>query len=192
MAALACLIAACTTAAPPTPAPTAVRTPFAFPTPWPHLTAPATADDAYLALLADRLTITPIGATSGGSRDPVKRIQATYEHWTLYIAGYKSAKTLEDASKWKAGAKPGKGEAPIEFIGLNILVQWGPITADVPTANLDARQLAAATALRDKLDRLLSPLKVRTTVALPAATASTPSGAPATSSAPSAKASTAP
>lgn len=189
VAALACLLAACTTAAAPTPAPTPVRTPFPFPTPWAHMTAPARADDVYLALLADRLTIMPSGATSGGSKDPVKRIQATYEHWPLFIAEYKSAKTLDAVTSWKTGAKPGKGEAPIEFIGLNIIVGWGLISADVPTAALDARQLAAAAAMRDKLDRLLSPLKVRTTVALPAATASS---APATSAPPSAKASTAP
>jgi len=174
VAALACLIAACSTATAPTPAPTPLQTPVAFPTPWPHLTAPAKADDVYLALIADRLSIMPTSASTGAGGDPVKLIQAIYERWPLVIAGYKSAQTLDARTKWKAGAKPGKGEAPIEFIGLNVLVQWGPISGAVPTGELDARQLAAATALRDKLDGLLSPLSIRTTVDLSAAAASEP------------------
>jgi hypothetical protein len=186
------LLAACNAAASTTPASTAspTATPFPFPTPWPHMTAPARADDVYLALLADELAIVPNTATTGGpGRDPVKRIEATYEGWPLAIGQYRTAKTLAAVTRWKAGAKPGRGEAPIEFIGLNMLIQWGPIATGVPTKTLTDHQLTVAGLLRDKLDALLSPLASRTTVALPApAIAGSPAASGGTGSSPAASA----
>lgn len=188
LVAIACLAAACAEASPlPKPVPTVQPTPYVFPTPWPHMIAPATADDVYLALLADNLSITPNTATAG--KDPVKVIDATFANWPLAILQYRTVESLQAASRWKPGVRPGKGEAPIEFIGLNILVKWGPIAAGTPIAELDDRQVAAAVTLRDKLDRLLSPLASRTVVDLPAAGASASpgtGGSPGPSTAPSA------
>ena len=198
MVAATCLVAACGAAA-QRPAPTATPVPsrYAVATPYPHMDEPATADSVYLALLAEGLVVTPIDASTGGpGRDPVKRINATYAGWPLAISQYRSAKTLKAASHWKAGAKPGVGEAPIEFIGLNVLVQWGPISGASPKPP-DAGQLAAAHALRDALDHLLSPLNDRTIVPVPAPTP-VPSPSPVASPSliasakPSAKASTSP
>jgi hypothetical protein len=180
MVAVACLAAACNSNPPatlvPTPAPTAIPTP----TPDPHLTAPAKADDVFLALRKAGLLITPNTASTGGEgRDPVKEIDATYAGWPLTIGEYRSAATLLSATHWKPGARPGPDEAPIEYIGLNILIRWGPIATGQPVKTLDARQLAAATALRDGLDHLLSPLTARTSVDLPgSAPASSPSPTP--------------
>ena len=189
LVAIACLAAACAEASPtPKPVPTVQPTPYVFPTPWPHMIAPATADDVYLALLADNLSITPNAASA--SKDPVKTIDATFENWPLAIVQYRTVESLKAASKWKPSVKPGKGEAPVEFIGLNILVKWGPIATGTQIGTLDDRHVAAAVTLRDKLDRLLAPLASRTVVALPAAAASgSPGtgGSPGPSTAPTAK-----
>ena len=82
----------------------------------------------------------------------VKTENMTYAGWPLQIIEYRTSKSVQAATKWKPGAKPGAGEAPIEFLGLNILVRWGPIGTNKPTSTLDAGQLAAAIALRDALD----------------------------------------
>ena len=135
------------------------------------MTAPAHADDVYLALLADDIAIAPINADTGvGGRDPVKRIHATYDGWPLAISEYKSAKTLASATHWAAGAKPGRGEAPIAFIGLNILVQWGPIATTTAPKTPVGPKLASAGRLRDALARLVGPLSERTIVPLPPTT----------------------
>ena len=169
------------------PVATVKPTPYVFPTPWPPMIAPAVADDVYLALLADNLSITPNAANAG--KDPVKTIDATYDGWPLAILQYRTVDSLKAASKGKPGAKPGKGEAPIEFIGLNILIKWGPITSAVPSATLDDRHVAAAVTLRDKLGRLLAPLASRTIIELPPASAGASpgtTGSPGPSTAPSA------
>jgi hypothetical protein len=180
------LVAACGSGAPSvalvTPTPTATPSP----TPDPHLIAPAKADDVYLGLRAAGLAITTNTANSGGvGRDPVKEIEATYDGWPLSIGQYRSAATLETATHWPPGEQPGIAEAPIEFIGLNILVRWGPIS-NVPTPRIPGGgQLASAEKLRAALDRLLSPLVSRTIVTLPGSVApptaspsAAPSGAP--------------
>ena len=178
---LGCAAAAVAT---PTPVPTPTATPFAFATPWPPLVAPALADDVYLALLADDIVIAPINADTGvGGRDPIKRIHATYEGWPLAISQYKTAKTLASATNWKSGVKPGHGEAPIEFIGENVLVQWGPIASTTAPKTPDADQLASSVRLRDSLARLIGPLKTRSIVALAAAS---PAASAAASAGPSA------
>jgi hypothetical protein len=189
MVAVACLAAACNSNPPATVVPTPAPTPIPTATADPHLTAPAKADDVFLALRKAGLRITPNTASTGGEgRDPVKEIDATYEGWPLTIGQYRSAATLLSATHWKPGGSPGPGEAPIEFIGLNILVRWGPIATGLPAQTLDPRQLSAATALRDGLDRLLSPLTSRTTVDLPGSAPSvTPSPTPGASPKPSAK-----
>ena len=70
------------------------------------------------------------------------------------------------ATDWKAGDRPGQGESSIAFKGLNILVEYGPTTGDAPKTP-DDRQLAAAEALHQALDPLVSPMSARTIVAIP-------------------------
>jgi hypothetical protein len=167
---------------PPTTAPT--PTPSPSPTPNPHLGEPATADEVFLALLKDGLAISANTAVTGGEgHDPVKRIEASYLGWPLSIGQYRTAQTLHDAVIWKDGAKPGAGERPMSFKGLNILVEWGPTSVGLPKTP-DATQLAGASALRIALDTLLSPVIARTVVPV---VGSTPTPGPSASPAPSAK-----
>jgi hypothetical protein len=156
---------------PPTPKPTA--------SPRPHLTEPATADQVYLALLDDGLQVQSNTAVTGGEgHEPVKRIEATYLGWSLSISQFKTASTLSGARGWEPGAKPVRADRPISFIGLNILVEWGPSTTTGPKKPSEA-QLVGAQALRATLEGLLSPLRARTIVAVPG-----PSPSPAPSASP--------
>jgi hypothetical protein len=176
---VACLVAACgATATPPpvvTPAPTAMPTP----TPNPHLTEPATADAVYLALLKAGLKIESNTAVTGGpGKEPVKRIEASWLGWPLSISEFTTSRSLNQAEGWKAGAKPVKSDRPIAFMGMNILVEFGPSTASGPI-HPDAGQLAGAIAMRAGLEGLLSPLTSRTIVAVPGpAMAAGPSASP--------------
>jgi hypothetical protein len=69
-------------------------------------------------------------------------------------------------------------------MGLNILVEWGPTTGSTPKKP-DDRQLAAAEALHEALDPLVSPLVARTIVPIPGLALAEPE--PATSTKPTAK-----
>jgi hypothetical protein len=174
---------ACGGGPPSTPPASATPVPTPGPTPVAHLSEPVKADGVYLALLAAGLKIVPNNASTGGpGREPVKRINATYAGWPLAISEYSSAKSLQAATRWKPGAKPGSGEASIAFMGLNILVEWGPSTGSSPKKP-DERQITAATALHDALDPLVSPLAARTIVPIPGVIA--PSSEPTTSPGPS-------
>jgi hypothetical protein len=175
---------ACGSGSPSTP-PSATPVATPGPTPVAHLSEPAKADAIYLALLAAGLKIVPNNASTGGpGHEPVKRINATYAGWPLAISEYASAGSLQAATKWKPGAKPGSGEASIAFMGLNILVEWGPSTGASPKKP-DERQIAAAAALHDALDPLVSPLAARLVVPIPGVITPTPE--PTVSPGPSAK-----
>ncbi len=155
---------------------TAVPTPG--PTPVAPLVEPASADQVYRALVAAGLKIQPNTATGGPGQDPRKVIKASFDGWPLSIAQWSSAKAMQEAVFWKPGAKPGKGESPIQFMGLNILVEWGPEATGLPLQPTD-RQIVTAVQLREALESLLSPVAARTTVQLPGATvAPTPSPKP--------------
>ena len=177
----------------PASAPAASPTPVVTPGPTPvaHLSDPVKADSVYLALLAAGLRIVPNNASTGGpGNEPVKRINATYAGWPLSISQFTSSATLMAATDWKAGARPGQGESSVAFMGLNILVEWGPTTGTEPKTP-DDRQLAAAEALHQALDPLVSPMSARTIVAIPGVPESTvaPTATPARPSAkPTAKA----
>jgi hypothetical protein len=164
--AIGLLAAACGGSPPSAPAsPTPIVTPG--PTPVAHLSEPVKADSVYLALLAAGLRIAANNASTGGpGHDPVKRINATYAGWPLAISQFSSAANLIAATDWKAGDRPGQGEPSVAFMGLNILVEWGPTTGVSPKEP-DDRQLAAAAALHQALDPLVSPLSARTIVAIP-------------------------
>jgi len=169
-------LVACACGGGPPSAPPASPTPVVTPgaTPVAHLTEPVKADSVYQALLAAGLRIVPNNASTGGpGRDPVKRINATYAGWDLAISQFSSAKNLLSSTNWKAGTKPGQGEASIAFIGLNILVEWGPTIGSSPKLP-DERQVAAAAALHAALEALVSPVAARTIVSIPGVAEPTP------------------
>ncbi len=185
MVMLACLVAACGGPTVST-APSADVTPppSVGPTPIAALTEPATADQVYRALVAAGLKIQANTATGGPNEDPSKVIQASFEGWPLSIGQWSSSKALREAHFWKAGAKPGRGEPPIQFMGRNILIQWGPVPSGLPKAPSD-EQTVVAIRLRNALETLLPPLTARANVPLPGALpAPTPIATPAPSKAP--------
>jgi hypothetical protein len=150
--------------------PSATPIPTPAPTPVAHLMAPAKADDVYLAMRAAGLRIDPNNASTGGpGHEPIKRINATYAGWPLAITQYSTAASLLANVKWANGSVPGQGEAPISMVGLNILIQWGPMTGASPRTP-DDRQLAAAEKLALAFEPLVSPLSLRTIVPIPGVT----------------------
>ncbi len=179
---IACALAtACGGGAPsPSPRP-ATPVPTASPSPAPvHLTDPAAADAIFHALDKAGFKVIANNAGSGGSgKEPIRRISATFGDWPLVVSEYSSTKALAKAKPWKVGAKPGPGEPPIAFIGLNILIELGPRSGGRPKKPED-RELVAVDSLVEVLDPLLSPLKARTIVpiTMPAPVASTETPAP--------------
>jgi hypothetical protein len=156
----------------PTPLPTPVITPD------PHLTAPVTADQIYLAIAAGHMTMFPNNATSGGAnQDIVKRINADLNNWPLRITAFQSAAALHKAHDWKPGSTPVRGEAPYNFVALNVLVEYGPTnTAATPTLPEPSHQADAAT-LVGLLDPLLWPIEQHSVATIPARTPIPPVGA---------------
>ena len=164
---LACFAVACggpavstAPSADPTPQPSVGPTPVA------PLTEPATADQVYRALVAAGLRVQANTATGGVGEDPLKVIQASYEGWPLSIAQWSSNKALKESFFWKPGARPGRGEPPIQFRGLNMLVQWGPVPSGLPMAPND-EQTVSAVKLRNALESLIAPITTRANVTLP-------------------------
>jgi hypothetical protein len=178
---IACALAsACGDGAPsPSPRP-ATPVPTASPSPAPvHLTEPAAADAIFRALNKAGFTIVASTAGSGGGGEPVRRIIATFQDWPLVVSEYSSTKALAKAKPWKSGMKPGPGEPPIAFIGLNILIEWGPTNGGRPKKP-EAGALSSVASLLNVIDPLLSPLRARTIVpvTMPTASASTEAPAP--------------
>ena len=140
--------------------------PTASPSPAPvHLTEPVAVDAIFRALDKAGLKVKANNAGSGKpGHEPVRRISATYLDWPLVVSEYSSSKALAKAKAWKAGAKPAQGEPPIAFIGLNILIEWGPTSTNLRPSKPEDRELAALDSLVLILDPLLSPLKARTIV----------------------------
>jgi hypothetical protein len=157
----------------PTPLPTPVVTPD------PHLTVPVTADQVWVAIAAGRMRLTPNNATiSEGTI--TKRINADLEGWTLRITAYTTAATMQKAKTWKAGSKPGVGEAPYNFAALNVVVEFGPTSrASAPPAADPEHQATAETIVR-LLDPLLWPIEQHSVTAIPGRTVppATPTPAP--------------
>lgn len=161
---MALVVAACSSP-PPSVAPATAR-PTPVITPDPHLADPTTADAVYRGLGASGLRITANNATAGDAdSDLVKRINATFLGWPLNLSEFRSSSALAKATKWKAGERPGRGEAPISIAAANVLVTWGPTTGERP-AKPDERQRAGLADLIAAMDRLLSPLRARTVVAV--------------------------
>ena len=176
--AMSAAVAACGTSAaessvaPPTAPPTPAITPD------PHLTEPATADQIFNAIRRGDLPLTVNNATAGDPSSPViKQINAAVGNWPLIISEYRSSSLLRDTIGWDPAAEPKQGDAPYTWVGMNILVKFGPTTGH-PTAPDDTRQQQAKD-LIGLIDPLLWPLQQRAVVPVP-----TKTGPPASSPAP--------
>jgi hypothetical protein len=170
-------VVACGQAAAPSASPTPLPTPRI--TPDPHLSVPVTADQILNALAAGRLTVYANNAT-GGPTPIVKRINADLDGWPLRITAYTTAVSSKQAKPWKAGAAPGKGEAPYTLAALNVVVEYGPKIAGVAPPAADPAHQAVAASIVAILDPLLWPLEQHSVVKVPSRTAApaTPSAAP--------------
>ena len=148
---------------PPTPRPTPLITPD------PHLGDPTTADAVFQALAKAGLRVSPNNADAGAADGPlVKRINATLLGWPFTVSQFKTSASLSKLTDWGEAGEPAQGDPPIAIAGLNILVEWGPTTGDVPPQP-DAAKLTALRDLASNLDMLLSPLRARAVVAVPGA-----------------------
>jgi hypothetical protein len=156
-------------------------------TPDPHLSEPATADELFTAIRSGGLPLSVNNATAGDATSPlIKRINAQIGNWPLIISEYRSSAALRAVTKWDAAQAPVQGDPPFAFVGLNLLVEFGPITG--PLANPDAMRREQAEKLIALIDPLLWPLEQRSVVAIPTRTAAVaspaPSAIPAASAAP--------
>jgi hypothetical protein len=176
------LVAGCSSApittARPTPRPTPVITPD------PHLTEPATADQVFTAIRVGDLPLSINNATRGDSTSPiVKRINADIGNWPLVISEFRSSAALREATGWDASQPPGQGDPPYAWVGLNVLIEFGPVTG--PLQAPDARRQDQARVLVDLLDPLLWPLEQRSVIRISTQTSPPASPAAASVAAPS-------
>ena len=182
---LALIVAGCGSSTVGSPSPSVAPTPAV--TPDPHLTDPVADDDIYRAFAKGGVVITPINANLGqGNPDIVKQINANLGGWPLRITQYKSGVVMRKALDWTPGQPPGGDEAPYAIAGLNILIQFGPISARAPSAPDAGRQQAAASIVA-VLDPLLWPLAQRSVMAIPSRTP-IPAATPVPTAKPTAKA----
>ena len=168
---VAFVIAASAAACGDAPASVAPATPRPTPriTPDPHLGDPTTADAVFQALAKAGLRVSPNNADAGASDGPlVKRINATLLGWQFTVSQFKTSASLTKLTDWGEAGEPAQGDPPIAIAGLNILVEWGPTTGDLPPQP-DAAKLNALRDLATNLDLLLSPLRARSVVAVPGA-----------------------
>jgi hypothetical protein len=170
------LITACASPPPSLAPPTVQPTPVI--TPDPHLTEPATADQVFRAIRAGDLHLQVNNATIGAPDAPlVKKVNAAVGNWPLVISEYRSSGALRAAIAWNPKKPPTQGNPPYAFVGLNILVEFGPSTG-FPTAPDVARQKEAE-GIVALLDPLLWPLEQRSVV--PVLTRRAPSAPPSAS-----------
>ncbi|HEX5825486.1 MAG TPA: hypothetical protein VFY18_13590 [Candidatus Limnocylindrales bacterium] len=166
--ALIVLIAAgCGGATAASSSPTALPTPLV--TPDPHLREPVTADQIWGAIARGHMSLVPSNATiSEGTI--VKRINADLEGWTLRITAYTNAAAMKKAKVWLAGEVPGTGDAPYNFAGLNIMVEYGPTSRAGPPPQADPEHRATAEKLLGILDPLLWPIDQHSVLPIPSRT----------------------
>jgi hypothetical protein len=181
------VFAACaaTAAVPP---PSVAPTPS--PTPDPHLTEPVTADHVYSVLTAAKLGMACSNANLGnGNPRIVKQINCNVGGWPLRITQYKTTAMLTSSLKWTPDGAPTGDEPPYGWAGLNVLVEFGPISARAPSKPAADRQ-ATAKSILGVLDPLLWPIAQHSVAAIPGRTAEptvVPSATAAPSKAPTAK-----
>lgn len=169
-------VAACAGPAPSSPPPvTPPPTPVI--TPDPHLTEPATADEIFNAIRVGKLPLAVNNATAGDPNSPiVKRINADIGNWPLIITQFRSSELLRSTLKWEGSAPAAQGDAPYTFVGLNIVIEFGPTTGKVATP--DATRQDQARRLADLIDPLLWPLEQRSVAPLATKTAPPASAGP--------------
>jgi hypothetical protein len=174
---VAVMLVACSASVPSSAPPTLAPTPVI--TPDPHLTDPATADAIFDVIRRAGLPLSVTNATGGDPSSPiVKQINAAIDNWPLVISQYKSNSTLRAAVKWTPGKAPAVGSPPYIFVGLNVLIAFGPTTGKpLPP---DATRQAQAERLVQVIDPLLWPLEQRSVTPIQSRTAPTvsPSAAP--------------
>jgi hypothetical protein len=176
--------AGCGSSAPPSEAPSAAPTPVI--TPDPHLREPVTADQVYAIFVAAKLAMSCPNANLGNGNPKIaKQINCNLGGWPLRITQYTSAKVLIDSLAWVDGVEPGGKEAPYNWAGLNVLIQFGPISARAPTRP-DTERQDTATSILAILDPLMWPIAQRSIVAIPSRTP-VPSATPVPSVKPSTK-----
>jgi hypothetical protein len=139
-------------------------------TPDPHLKDPATADAILKAIAASGLPLSVSNAIGGDPRWPfVKRFNAAIDNWPLIVTEYKDSATLRAAIHWNPAKPVFDGYPPYTFVGLNILITFGPAAAKATPP--DANRQAEARQLIGVLDPLLWPLDARALIPLPSRTA---------------------
>ena len=174
---MALIVAACG-ANNATTAPASVE-PTPLVTPDPHLKEPVSADQIFLAIGKGRggLTLVAMNALAGTPGQAlVKRINAELANWPLIITQYRSSTDLRAALHWDATKPPVQGDPPYSWVGLNVLVQFGPSTGSTLAAP-DASRQAQANTIVTVLDPLLWPLEQRAVIPIPSKTM-TPTAAP--------------
>ena len=166
-------LAACASPA-PSSAPPATPRPTPVITPEPHLTEPATADEIFTAIRVGKLPLSVNNATAGDPNSPVvKRINATVGNWPLIITEFRSIALLRETLKWDPANPPAQGNAPYTFVGLNIVIEFGPTTGVLATP--DATRRDQAERLVALVDPLLWPLEQRSIAPLATRTSPPPS-----------------
>jgi hypothetical protein len=165
-----------------TPPPSAQPTPVV--TPDPHLQEPVTADAIFIALQRGKVPFTTNNAILGHGDEPlIKQINLSLAGWPLRIVQFRSEADRVRTMRWKAGVFPGGEEPPFAFAALNVVVQFGPISAKAPTVPPADRQALAAQIV-SVLDPLLWPLQQHSVMVIPARTPE-PTPAPTASAVPS-------
>ena len=166
----------------PSPSPSAAAPPS--PTPDPHLKGTVTADQMYGILITAKLGMTANNANLGhGDPNVVKQINGAIDGWPLRITEFRSPAAMQKVLGWKPGSAPGSDEAPYAWAAMNVLIQFGPISAKAPSPPDAARQDTAARIVA-LLDPLLWPIDQHSVVTIPSRTPA-PSAAPSASAAPS-------
>ncbi|HEX5012580.1 MAG TPA: hypothetical protein VFV72_00370 [Candidatus Limnocylindrales bacterium] len=188
--ALSAIAAACGSSAAPSVAVVATPPPTPVITPDPHLTEPATADEIFNAIRKGDLPLSVNNATAGAPNDPlVKKINAQIGNWPLIISEYRNSALLRQQLGWNPASGVKQGDPPFTWVGMNIVVTFGPTTG-APAAADPARQEQAkgVVALIDPLlwpleQRSLTPIPSKTPPTAPPASAA-PASAPAATAAP--------
>jgi hypothetical protein len=106
----------------------------------------------------------------------VKRINADIGNWPLIITQFRSSELLRSTLKWDPAKPPAQGNAPYTFVGLNIVIEFGPTTGKLATPDTSRQEQAER--LVALVDPLLWPLEQRSVAPLATKTAPPPSAAP--------------
>jgi hypothetical protein len=172
--AMSAAVAACGTSAAESSVEPSTAPPTPAITPDPHLTEPATADQIFNAIRRGDLPLSVNNATAGSANAPmIKQINAQVANWPLIITEYRNSALLRAQLGWDAANGVKQGDPPFTWVGMNIVVTFGPTTG-APTAP-DATRQAQAKDVVALIDPLLWPLEQRSLT--PVATKTPPPGA---------------